>query len=242
METNIMNKDTKILQEYLQNIDIKPYYVDIGCSDMFNVPYSNIVNSQHTLFIEGDYKKCSYYNKEQFYIDNFKLINAFATPDNVLELLQDLKHIGFLDLDIDGYDYFVLQKILTKYQPDLLCCEINEKIPWPIKFTVLYDKNYKWDVSHFYGMSLAKLDELVCSNYNLINLTGNNAYYVHKRIKHDYKNIDSAHAYKNYYNSTDFPWNKNVDYWRDLDTQQAIKSINTFFNKYTGLYEIDSLK
>lgn len=233
-----MNKDTNLIQEYLQNIDIRPYYVDIGCSNLFNIPYSKIINSKYTLFIEADNNKCSFYDNIKFQINNFQILNAFATPDNILKLLQNLEQIGFLDLDIDGYDYFVLKRILTKYKPDLLCCEINEKIPWPIKFTVNYNENYRWDSSHFYGMSLAKLHELVHDDYNLINLTGNNAYYVHKDIKYDYKNIDPAYAYENYYNIIDFPWNKNVDHWRNMDTKQAIKSISKFFSKYNGLYEV----
>ena len=37
--------------------------------------------------------------------------------------------IGFLDLDIDGYDYFVLETLLSKHKPKLISCETNEKIP-----------------------------------------------------------------------------------------------------------------
>jgi|TARA_B100001094_G_C18177328_1_gene798656 hypothetical protein len=230
--------DEPVIEKYLNTIDIQPYYVDIGCSNKFNISYSKIINSKYTVFIEADKQKYNFYDNKKFKIDNFQAINNFATPDNVLDLLKNLEHIGFLDLDIDGYDYFVLEKILTKYQPDLLCCEINEKIPWPIKFTVLYNEAYQWDVSHFYGMSLAKLHELVNNNYILINLTGNNAYYVNKNINCDYENIDPEYAYKNFYDPNNFSHNHNVNRWLSMNPDQAIEDINKYFTKYRGLYEV----
>jgi hypothetical protein len=62
-----------------------------------------------------------------------------VTPNNVVSLLlanDTPKEFAFLNLDLDGYDYFVLEQILTHYRPKLICKEINEKIPPPIKFSV----------------------------------------------------------------------------------------------------------
>jgi hypothetical protein len=81
-----------------------------------------------------------------------RLVRARVTLENVLPLLATAeapKDFSFLSLDIDGYGYFILDKILGEYRPALICAEINEKIPPPLEFTVLYDSDYFWDGTHF---------------------------------------------------------------------------------------------
>jgi hypothetical protein len=97
-----------------------------------------------------------------------------VTPDNIIQFLQESQvPDGFyLSLDIDGYDFFVLQKILSVYKPQLIISEINEKIPPPIKFTVNYDPSYWWDTSHFYGYSLSMLENI--KGYKVESLDFNN--------------------------------------------------------------------
>jgi len=89
----------------------------------------------------------------------------------------------FLNIDIDGYDYYVLDAILSTYRPHLITAEINENIPPPIKFSILYTKNGSWNgwsgksSDHFFGMSISKLYDLcIKHSYDLINLNYNNAF------------------------------------------------------------------
>lgn len=102
------------------------------------------------------------------------VISQLVTPDNIIQLLQSVgaPNDFYLSLDIDGYDFFVLQKILTVYQPQLIISEINEKIPPPIKFTVNYNPSYWWDTSHFYGYSLSMLENI--KGYKVESLDFNN--------------------------------------------------------------------
>ena len=53
---------------------------------------------------------------------------------------------------------------LSDYRPRLICSEINEKIPPPIKFTVKYSPNHYWQGDHFYGQSISQLYKL-CKKY-----------------------------------------------------------------------------
>ena len=39
---------------------------------------------------------------------------------------------------------------LTRYRPELICAEVNEKIPPPLKFSVRWDPNYRWSNDHFW--------------------------------------------------------------------------------------------
>ena len=72
------------------------------------------------------------------------LVRARVTPDNVLHLLAGCdtpKEFGYFGLDIDSYDHFVLAKVLSAHRPSLICTEINEKIPPPLKFTVKWQSD-----------------------------------------------------------------------------------------------------
>ena len=78
-----------------------------------------------------------------------------VTPGNVAALPGGYglpNGFDFLNLDIDGYDMFVLDALLTEYRPRVMCAEVNEKIPPPVRLTVRYDRPLGQD--HFYGQSM----------------------------------------------------------------------------------------
>jgi len=87
-----------------------------------------------------------------------------VTPDNLVDLLRlyDIPvQFEFFSLDIDSYDYAVLAALLQHYRPQVICAEVNEVIPPPLKFAVKFQPDFSLDLeSRFYGMSLASLAEL----------------------------------------------------------------------------------
>ncbi len=87
------------------------------------------------------------------------------------------------DIDIDGYDYFVLDELLSSFRPAIICAEINEVIPPPIKFTVKLHPSYVWGENHFLGQSICQLS-LLCKKYDyiLVELHYNNAFLVPKEL------------------------------------------------------------
>lgn len=94
---------------------------------------------------------------------------TFVTPDNVVALLKGFnipESFDFLSLDIDSYDYFVLEALLSTFRPALIVAEINEVIPPPLKFAVNYDPNFELDLQkRFYGQSLSQL-QVLCERHN----------------------------------------------------------------------------
>lgn len=87
-----------------------------------------------------------------------------VTPASVVQLLQAERipyAFDFLSLDIDSYDYYVLAALLKVYRPSVICAEINEVIPLPIRFAVHYDPDLSFDLNNrFFGQSLAMLADL----------------------------------------------------------------------------------
>lgn len=238
-------EEDKIIKKYTKQFtNIQKYCVDIGASDGINM------SNTHQLFKskwKGLAVEC---DQDKFYklADSFKnfdvdLAKTFVTPDNVLNMFESFdvpKDFGLLSLDIDGYDYYVLEKILEEYKPSIICAEINEKIPPPIKFTVKYKKGYFWNNSHFYGQSLAMLDELcVANNYNLAEVHYNNAFYVSNKLLKRKMSVEEGYntGYKNKKDRKEkFPWNSEFDEILELDTKAQKKFINNKFRQYNGKY------
>jgi hypothetical protein len=140
------------------------YFIDIGAS-------CSTEHSQSEVLLELGFSGLMFEcDTQKFPIQFQKMMgkNVIVSPekvtvDNILHLLEsnNVPDGFYLTIDIDGYDYFVLDKILSKYKPQLIVSEINEKIPAGVKFTVEYDNDYFWDGSHYYGYSLSMLSELL---------------------------------------------------------------------------------
>lgn len=177
-------------------------------------------------------------------------LNCFINPENVFRIFQLWgvpEKPMFLNLDIDGYDYFVLDKILEKYRPSLICCEINEKIPPPIIFKVKYSPEFRYCGDHFYGMSISALGE-ICGkyDYSIITLNYNNALIVPRERASSFGGMTPALAYElGYLGRPDrkekFPWNADLENLLkdNFSSEKRIGILKEYFRKYEGQYEID---
>lgn len=172
----------RIIGEYLSRIKLENNYcVDIAAGDgvaMSNT-YDLFQKGWSGLAVECDPQKFSKLAYTYRQLEKVYLSKCRVTPINVVDLLlshEAPKQFAFLSLDLDGYDYYVLDRILASFRPRLLCVEINEKIPPPIRFTVKWSPSYVWGGDHFYGQSLAQLYTLcVKYRYALVRLHYNNA-------------------------------------------------------------------
>jgi hypothetical protein len=240
--------EQSIINHYLEKLKIdKGYCADIAASDGITMSntYSLYRNGWHGVAVEFDAQKFS--NLSNSYVDfqNVNLVKCMVTPINVISLLEANTapvNFDFLNLDIDGYDYFVLEKILQVYRPKLICVEINEKIPPPIKFAVKWDKNYAWATDHFYGQSISQLNMLINQHkYSLVELHYNNAFLIPTEIS-PAASLTPEEAYRvGYLEKTDrkskFPWNSNMEDVLYMEPQEALDFINNFFSKYHGAYD-----
>lgn len=103
-----------------------------------------------------------------------------VAPSTVADLLRShgVPHsFTFLSLDIDGYDSFVLREILSHFRPRLVCTEINETIPPPLRFTVKWSPEFAWAGDHFFGQSISLVSDLAEEmDYVLLELNYCNAF------------------------------------------------------------------
>ena len=215
--------EQSVIKEYLTALGIEKngYCIDIAAGDgiCLSNTYSLYQDGWTGLAVEFEPEKFASLANRYRTFSRVNLVKCMVTPNNVASLLlanETPKEFGFLNLDIDGYDYFVLDKILMHYRPKLICAEINEKIPPPIKFTVKWDPSYVWANDHFYGQSISQLHHLITKyNYSLIELHYNNAFFVPSELCFK-TSFTPEEAYRiGYKEKLDrkekFPWNANME-------------------------------
>lgn len=168
-----------------------------------------------------------------------------VTPDNVVALLEayGVEHsFGVLSVDIDSYDYWVLDAVLARYRPQVVVTEINEKIPPPIKFRVNYDPDFQ-SREHFYGYSIACLEELCASRgYSLIELEYNNAFLAPRELAGERALTPEAAYRRGYLERLDrrekFHRNQNMEALHAVRPEEGVRFIRQFFSQLSGKYEL----
>jgi len=241
------------------------FYIDIGSSFEYNLSRQRIFDSSRTIFFECDPQKVANFRSSDpvgtANLPNFILVDDKATPDNIVEHIQnatDNPNPKLVDLDIDGYDYYVLEAILEAgILPSLILAEINEKIPPPIKFTVKYWSEYWFteqnitgttNDSHFYGMSLSKFYELANKyGYDVINLTFNNVYAVRRDKNPGLKAFEASELYDTFYKNLRlsgaapmFDYNANMDPLLTLSPEEGINFLRFHYESRgkRGFYDL----
>lgn len=107
-------------------------------------------------------------------------IREFITPDNIVDLLKEHncpKEFDFLSVDLDSFDYDIIDNVLKEYKPVLICAEYNATLDPYDAVKLQYEEGYTWDGTNKYGFSFKAGVELFFKhgyttilNHNDINL------------------------------------------------------------------------
>ena len=224
------------------------FYVDIGSGDGVNgsctLKLAKNDNWKGLAIDRGKPIYSSYiyrHNKDIIFTQNT------VTPKNIGNILKSYsvnKNFGFLNLDIDSYDYEVMEAILTSgYKPLIISIEINEVIPPPIEFYVRFDKVKISElmVDHFFGCSLTAANKLLKSNnYNLAGVYKNNAFFILSTFL-EIENKEEFEAYsEGYLNLEDkdevFPYNKNLNHIFSKEPKDQLKFFQNRFKEKESQY------
>lgn len=238
--------EEKVIQKYLKYCKKNNICVDIAASD--GTTQSNTLALYEKgwggIAVEYDASRfkilASHYKK----FPEVTLIRAKVIPKNVVSILDaSLLPVDFtfFNLDIDSYDYFVLDQVLSKYRPQLICTEINEKIPTPIEFSVKYSPEHFWHGDHFYGQSISQLYKLCLKyKYKLVELNYANAFIMPIEIKGP-KSLTPEEAYSlGYANKINrkekFAYNADMEVLQSMTKSQGLEFLQSKFRKYRGSY------
>jgi hypothetical protein len=168
-----------------------------------------------------------------------------VTPENVVPLLREHgveREFGVLSLDIDSYDYWVLDALLRSFRPRLVVTEINEKIPPPVEFVVNYDPDFRL-THHFFGYSIQSLERLARGHgYAILGLEYNNAFLAPAELP-GVAGLDAETAYRRGYlerpdRREKFPFNYDMEALLSMSPAEAVQFLRRFFSRSEGKYQL----
>lgn len=187
-----------ILQFLTGNIDIRnKTFIEFGVEDFFesNCRFLLMKDVWQGFVIDGSSKNIARLRRSYFYWRYPLSANAaFITRENVCELLDASgfdKDLGILSIDIDGVDYFVLER-LQEWKPRILIVEYNSVFGMKNPVSVPYRSDFQRTQQHpsnlYYGASLSAFIHLLQGRgYALVgvNSVGSNAFFVRRELLND---------------------------------------------------------
>jgi hypothetical protein len=221
--------------------------VDIGAGDGVkgSNTYALFRDGWQGVGFEGSNRKVCKLAAAYKHYPQVSAAKCVVTPLNVVPLLKayNIEHeFGVLSLDIDSYDYWVLDAVLAEFRPRLIVTEINEKIPPPIKFVVKFAPDFQM-THHFFGYSIASLAELAARfDYAILEVEYNNAFLAPSELP-GVVPCDAATAYREGYadrpdRQEKFRANANMEILHTLSPAEGVKFLDEFYAQHRGKYEL----
>jgi hypothetical protein len=184
-----------IIQHLTQNIEIKnKTFIEFGVEDFLesNCRFLLQKDNWYGYVIDGSSRNIQKIKDSYFYWKHsLNALCSFITRDNIDQLLSMSgfdKDLGILSVDIDGVDYFVLEK-LSDWTPRVLIVEYNAIFGISRAVSVPYSSTFVRAEAHYsnlyYGASLPAFVHLA-NNMNMalvgVNSTGSNAFFVRRDL------------------------------------------------------------
>jgi hypothetical protein len=243
--------EERLLDGFVRRLDpegVARTAVDIGAGDGIrgSNTYALFLRGWRGVGFEGDDRRARRLARAYRSLEGVEGRQARVTPDNVVGLLREHavpRDFGVLSLDIDSYDYWVLDAVLGSFRPRVVVTEINEKIPPPVRFRVGYDPNFSLQ-HHFFGYSIASLEELCARHdYALLALEYNNAFVAPRELLGGLDALDAVTAYRRgYFDRPDrrerFPRNDDMEALHTLTPDESVAFLKNFFARHEGKYEL----
>lgn len=241
--------EEEVIGRWISELSIdNRYCVDIGASD------GVVMSNSFALFNRGwsgvavESGPAQFVGLARNYVEfpKVSLARGKVSPGNVAAILAWAgapRAFGFLTLDIDSYDYFVLEQLLKHYRPSLVCTEVNLHFPPPLKFTVRFDPALEWTGGYFYGQSLSQLHQLCLgAGYSIVELHYNNAFIVPNELCAG-RALDPAEAYRRgFVDKPDrrerIPWSSDEGRIAGLDPQLRLEQLRAELKTHEGRFDL----
>lgn len=234
-----------VLNEYMRFVDQNIFnktFIDIGAGD--GVDMSNTFQLVRENFngcmVELNSSKFAKLSTIYRDFKNISLIKEKITPHNIEDFIKFIDigyEVDVLNLDIDSYDYFVLEKLITLTEFKFLILEINSIFPLSVDFTVTFDENFEWEENKFQGASISMMYKLLnLHNYSIIHidrsfvLAVNNNY-----INNKFNKLSLIEIENTLYKSLESKDNKSFQLhkrFKNLEFNEVVNEVNKLFNKY----------
>jgi len=197
-----------ILQFLVQRVPIEnEVFVEFGVEDYHesNTRFLLVHDNWRGLIIDGSTTHAEFLRATGLgWRHHIDAVSAFIDRDNINGLIRSSGiegDIGVLSVDIDGNDYWVLERI-DVVSPRILIVEYNSVFGAEAAITVPYDPGFVRGEKHpswlYWGASLAALSRLANEKgFALVggNRAGNNAFFVRRDVLGDLPEVSVEQAY-----------------------------------------------
>lgn len=175
---------------------IEKNFIEIGVQDYWESNTRFLLKSENWsgVIIDSSKKDINKIKTQRVYWQhNLKAYHFMVKKDNINEFLKEklnssFKDVGLLSIDIDGVDYWILEKI-NIIKPSVIVCEYNSIFGDRYKISVPYDENFERKKKHYsniyFGASIKAMISLMeKKGYNFLgtNSAGINAYFVRNNL------------------------------------------------------------
>ena len=175
------------LSKYFKNknfVEIGYHYREFNCVGLIKNDFEGkMVDADMNSAFNSLFMKMIIKKKKK----NVKIIKRFIDLENIDDIF-DMKNLGCLSIDIDGNDYWLLKKILSKkIIPEMIITEFNPSF-LDNEITVPYDKSFNFHKKHpslwYHGASLSAFNKLLVKyNFSLVKvIDGVNAVFVDENL------------------------------------------------------------
>jgi hypothetical protein len=185
--------DDGIIQWLIRNVDIpERSFIEFGVEDYreSNTRFLMMNDNWSGMVMDGSQENVSMIVGSEYYWRYDLLAQAhFIDRDNINDLLAASPlgpNIGILSIDLDGNDYWILERIEAVF-PCILIVEYNSVFGIERAVTIPYQRDFARTSAHFsnlyWGASLRALATLCAKKgYAFVgsNSAGNNAYFVRR--------------------------------------------------------------
>jgi len=205
MFASSQNEESEYLIKICEEIDSNKSFVEFGFHP-FEFNSVNLVKKNYKgLLLDGNKKNCDLANliftkldlNTKAYFHWISIDSLIPIEDFVSRLNGDL---GILNIDIDGNDYWILKKLLTKISPEIICVEHNASFglrnistPYKIDFNRHAEHKSGW----YHSASILAFYNLLSHSYCLVkNISGLNLIFVRKdKMTHNLTSLKPENAY-----------------------------------------------
>jgi len=127
--------------------------------------------------------------------EQYDIRREFITPLNINGLLRKYgtpESVDLVSIDVDGQDFWIWMAL--DYRPTVIVCEYNPNFfALHQSLTVVFDQNFRWDGTKYYGASLGALVKLgQDKGYKLVYSNGVNAFFVRLDMLANSDDFDDA--------------------------------------------------
>jgi hypothetical protein len=220
-------------------------FIDIGAGD--GIDMSNTFKLAHRglsgMSIEGSPIRFAQLSLTYEKFPDVQLVRKHVSSFSITELIKGSelpKNFDVLNLDIDSFDYHVLESLLGSFEPKLMVIEWNRSFPPSVFFTVNNDPSIRWDSQSalFQGASLLAFYELLTRyNYKIIAVQGSALFAAPVNSSPSYVSLTAEDAWSHYLKGPRKWIHTDVDYL-GLCKEDLIKKLDTEMIAFSGKYQL----